>query len=300
MKQIVVFALSAVLMLATSCSRPHYDRFLTGQDSIILTNPKLVLQNLEEVNPHDYKGRDEAYYNLLLTMARDKNFYRFEDDSLISASQKWFCHSHDLYNQARSTLYLGLVRYRIDTRDGTVPELLLEAGRLFDESGSNELSVPALIESYLGLVYNSSSDWKNAEIHQRKCVSLNRRRRDSSNLVSSLIDLSKTMLSTQRYDEARRYLDSAGFILDAGKGMEYEERYITSMAQYLFYVKDYDASLEWTRRWVPAKGFESRKDQLLSRVFQKLGGIDSAIIYKQMAIDTRRQDDSLYYHLHIR
>ena len=78
MKQIVIFALSAVLMLATSCSRPHYDRFLTGQDSIILTNPKLVLQNLEEVNPHDYKGRDEAYYNLLLTMARDKNFYRFD------------------------------------------------------------------------------------------------------------------------------------------------------------------------------------------------------------------------------
>ncbi len=298
MKRSCLFLIAAFMMLAASCSSHHYDQFLSSQDSILLSNPKLVLQNLEEVNPHDYKGRDEAYYNLLLTMARDKNFYRFEDDSLISASQKWFCHSHDLYNQARSTLYLGLVRYRIDTRDGTVPELLLEAGRLFDESGSNELSVPALIESYLGLVYNSSSDWKNAEIHQRKCVSLNRRRRDSSNLVISYVDLSRTMLSAGRFDEARKSLDSAGLILKNGKGLEYEESYVSAMAQNLYYSGEYGPSLEWARKWRTSGGYETRKAQLMSKIFQKLGETDSALIYKQAAIDTRRQDDSLYYYVH--
>lgn len=130
MKHILFIALSATMMLTASCRRPDYDQFLSSQDSIILTDPKLVLENLEADTLHKYKGGDEAYYNLLLTMARDKNYYQFDNDSLISVSQKWFSHSRDLYNQARSTLYLGLVRYRVDTRDTSIPGLLLDAEKV--------------------------------------------------------------------------------------------------------------------------------------------------------------------------
>lgn len=286
------------MLVISSCGSPHYDRFLSGQDSIILTNPKLVLQNLESANPHDYKGRDEAYYNLLLTMARDKNYFMFGNDSLILASRDLFANSGDLYNQARSSLYLGLVRYRINAQDTTVPQLLVDSRREFDMSGSRDLSVPALTESYLGAVYFNCGEWEKAELHQREWLDISIQRRDSGNLVAGCVDLSKTLLSAGRTDEAGQWLDSASVILDSGNGTEYRQRYNNVMAQRFYYSGDYSSALAWARMWVPAKGYESRKAQLLSQIFQKQGQTDSAIIYKDIAIKNRRSDDSLFYYVH--
>lgn len=286
------------MLVISSCGSPHYGRFLSDQDSIILTNPKLVLQNLEGANPHDYTSRDEAYYNLLLTMARDKNYFQFVNDSLIYASQKWFSRSRDLYNQARSTLYLGLVRYRINSRDTTIPQLLIDARREFDMSGSLDLSVPALTESYLGAVYFNCGEWEKAGLHQRKWLDISRQRRDSGNLIAGCVDLSKTLLSAGRTDEAGQWLDSAAIILDSGNGTEYRQRYNNVMAQRFYYSGDYSSALAWAKMWVPAKGYEPRKAQLLSQIFQKQGRIDSAIIYKDIAIKNRRSDDSLFYYVH--
>lgn len=298
MKHILFIALSATMMLTASCRRPDYDQFLSSQDSIILTDPKLVLENLEADTLHKYKGGDEAYYNLLLTMARDKNYYQFDNDSLISVSQKWFSHSRDLYNQARSTLYLGLVRYRVDTRDTSIPGLLLDAEKVLTESGINDLSVAALIESYLGVLYYRESEYLNAEKHLKSAVYINETRGASSNLVANLIDLSNILVADHKADEATDCLDRVALIMDAGGGVEYQDRYINARAVCCNYSEDYKAALEWARMLASQQEYESRKAQLLSQIFQKLGETDSALFYKQAAIDNRRQDDSLFYYVH--
>jgi hypothetical protein len=95
---------------------------LANLDSLLNQMPRVVLDSLEQMDISDYPEFDQAYYNLLLTIARDKAYVEFRDDSIISSATDWFRAGKDPLLFARSLIYLGIVRYSLNPMD-TLPYL---------------------------------------------------------------------------------------------------------------------------------------------------------------------------------
>ncbi|HRW95798.1 MAG TPA: hypothetical protein P5167_08125, partial [Bacteroidales bacterium] len=103
------------LVLLVSCNtavrQNAMQKRLANLDSLLNQMPQVVLDSLEQMDISDYPEFDQAYYNLLLTIARDKTYVEFRDDSIISLAADWYRKCSDPEKLARSLIYLGIVRY---------------------------------------------------------------------------------------------------------------------------------------------------------------------------------------------
>ncbi|MDD4486861.1 MAG: hypothetical protein PHG62_09080, partial [Proteiniphilum sp.] len=68
---------------------------LAHLDSLLNQMPRVVLDSLEQMEISDYPEFNQAYYNLLLTIARDKAYADFTDDSIISLAADWYRNGKD-------------------------------------------------------------------------------------------------------------------------------------------------------------------------------------------------------------
>jgi len=93
---------------------------LANLDSLLNRMPRVVLDSLEQMDVSEHPGEVGSYYNLLLTIARDKAYVDFTDDSIISLAADWYRKDSDPEKFARSLIYLGIVRYALNPMD-TLP-----------------------------------------------------------------------------------------------------------------------------------------------------------------------------------
>ena len=104
-----------ILLLAaaiTGCSRqkaPSYDN-LAEADSLIDDNPEKSLEILNGIDNADgFDNSGKAYYALLLSQARYRNFIDPPNDSLIMEAVKYYVTAGDSRNLARAYLYAGCI-----------------------------------------------------------------------------------------------------------------------------------------------------------------------------------------------
>lgn len=106
----VIIWLTGFLSLA-SCRPQHIsDAKLIQADSLMKEFPDSALRILENIEPQLLKSQaDHAYYALLLTQARDKNYIVQTDDSLIKSAVSYYDVIQDRYMQAKAYYYWGSV-----------------------------------------------------------------------------------------------------------------------------------------------------------------------------------------------
>ncbi|MDE6057303.1 MAG: hypothetical protein K2F93_04750, partial [Muribaculaceae bacterium] len=112
--QDILLLLSIVVFLCMipGCGyRQASDSYLAEVDSIIEQRPDSALMLLESIQPSpsasDY---DRAYYNMLLTYARYKNFIDETNDSVIADAAEYFL-EHRESEQASCSLFLkGMIQ----------------------------------------------------------------------------------------------------------------------------------------------------------------------------------------------
>ena len=94
---------------------------------------------------------ENAYYNLLSTIAQHKNNVPFSSDSLIASSREWFADKgKDRHNLARSLFYNGLVLYTLSGGDTTAYCYLRDALQLIDDGLVEDDRLASLACAYLG------------------------------------------------------------------------------------------------------------------------------------------------------
>lgn len=95
-----------LLLLAACASRSTVGEQLRRADSLLDSHPDSALRLLESIAPDSLPTEaDSAYYALLLTQARDKNYIPQTDDSLIRSAARYYDRRKDAPMQAR-TYYL--------------------------------------------------------------------------------------------------------------------------------------------------------------------------------------------------
>lgn len=104
----------AMLLLAScilaACTRSSPNIQLVQADSLIQKFPDSALHFLQGIQPKGlHLAADRAYYALLLTQVKDKNFIHQTEDSLIRIAVQYYDSTKNTAMQARAHYYLGCI-----------------------------------------------------------------------------------------------------------------------------------------------------------------------------------------------
>lgn len=116
-----------------SCSSSVKNPVLLSADSLMETRPDSALSILESISsPQKLSRAERAYYAVLLTQAKHKNYIPLEDDSLIQTAVEYYGDRKKSINAARAHYYLGAT-YREKGRISFAVDEYLTAIRLMPE-----------------------------------------------------------------------------------------------------------------------------------------------------------------------
>lgn len=110
MKQSLIFIFILSFLLTACTDRKEYNELLIQADSLIQSSPDSALNILEGIMPNSLNTKaDHAYYALLLTKARDKNYILQKNDSLIETAVRYYDTTKETGMQAQAYYYWGSV-----------------------------------------------------------------------------------------------------------------------------------------------------------------------------------------------
>lgn len=139
-------------LLLNSCIRQHNHNILLVQaDSLMEEYPDSALHILESIESQQLTVQaDRAYYALLLTQARDKNYIVQTNDSLIRIAVQYYDSIGDVQMQAKAYYYKGCI-YRDANLCGEAVQEYLTAISLAKKAGNPKLQ--GLICNHVGYLY---------------------------------------------------------------------------------------------------------------------------------------------------
>ena len=98
MKKRTIALIAILAALLTACTgKTDYNTTLVQADSLMASRPDSALHMLQGISTKSLSTKaDRAYHALLLTQARDKNYIRQTDDSLIQVAVRYYDTHEDL------------------------------------------------------------------------------------------------------------------------------------------------------------------------------------------------------------
>ena len=141
----IIFFLVAFLLLACT-ARQSNNKQLIWADSLMRSLPDSALSVLQNISTQEFTSpADSAYYALLLTQARDKNYVVQVDDSLIRYAVAYYDKVGNTRMQAGAHYYWGCVYRDMNKQTEAFREYLIAA----------PLTKAAGEKRQLGLIYNN-------------------------------------------------------------------------------------------------------------------------------------------------
>ena len=101
--------ITSCLLMACTRSGPNYK--LVQADSLMQQSPDSALRFLQKIEPEELKSlEDRAYYALLVTQVREKNYIFQTEDSLICIAVQYYDSIKDIPMQAQAHYYWGCIQ----------------------------------------------------------------------------------------------------------------------------------------------------------------------------------------------
>ena len=205
MKNIVLFF--SVLMLCVSCNEAALQK-MRRADSIMNSNCDSALVLLSQIDGAKLcSNSDRAYYALLLTEARYKNFIPLENDSLISIATEYYSKNNDSHLYGRALMYRGCALFEAMDYNGAIMEY--KKAELEFEKDTN-FTMLGLINTRLGEIYEKTYEDENITIERySKAAQYFKLAKDSLRTADSYKSLGRQFMFTTRRDSAEFYLKRA-------------------------------------------------------------------------------------------
>lgn len=280
-----------------STNNGQYYESLASIDHILNEQPKAALDSLNELDPKLMNEGENAYYNLLSTIAQHKNNVPFSSDSLIASSREWFADKgKDRHNLARSLFYNGLVLYTLSAGDTTAYCYMRDALQLIDDGLVEDDRLAALACAYLGKINDHHTfNYAEAIRYYSKAIEYEKRLNNSRNLILNYCELLGCLMKAQQKDDAQRVLYELDSTLASNPDIRLEKPKNAKAQYYLYTNSNLDSAYYYIRSWNPSYSNLAAKYGLLSDYYRMRGQLDSAILYKKNAFDNRRLEDTMLY-----
>lgn len=268
-----------------SCSSSVKNPLLLCADTLMETRPDSALTILESISsPQKLSSADRAFYALLLTQARHKNYITLDDDSLIKTAVEYYGDKKKSLNAAKAHYYLGAT-YRDMGRTAFAVEEYLAAIRLMPVK--NEFL--AMIYENLAGCYEDDNLYDIAMGAYRKAYSL---RKNGTKQIFPLRGIAYTFLLQNQLDSALYYYQKA---LD--NAFEVQDSNWISVLNHDFAMvyernKDYDQAYKRISQAVSMLGSDKAANvfRTKGRIMFGLNEIDSAHYY----FNKYKEDSDIY------
>ncbi|OFY44322.1 MAG: hypothetical protein A2X18_01570 [Bacteroidetes bacterium GWF2_40_14] len=275
---------------------------LEALDSIIRDNPKVAIDSLEKINKKRLSKSNTAYYSLLTTIARQKNYESFKNDSVISEAVNWYRGVKDYRNYCRSLLYKGIVIYNISQADSSAYMFVKQAEETYISRGIDDKALESTIYLYLGRISSLKEKYSDAESYFRKCMDISKEIDYLENLQNARIDLFWTFLSQKRYSDALSNI--IVFADEDTLSPHIQYKFYNALAGYYSSKQDFRISTEYVKKMLAMKctdNLEINYPKLyhsLANFYIKYNRPDSALFYGKLAVKTLKKanaDNHFYY-----
>lgn len=309
MKWFGFLSLFIVIFTCFSACRQEQNKADTARlmrlDSLLTTHPGAVPDSLKNINTDLLNDYNNAYFYLLDIIAKDKNYFKFTSDSLITKAVDKLCEYSNKQpaTYARSLMYQGIVRYRMHITDSTTYQPLKEANTIF-----GALTPPDLTNQYLCLYYLSQIHEKNNNIDQAKvylteAAQVAQQIGDTSYLYSVYSGIFWLDINRSDFKEAKHYLDLISrYMLSTD---EYVISFKNMQSVYFERTGQYNKSLALEQQILQLKSKPEYKNTLItnyyniSKAYCKLNQPDSTLKYAALSVqairDTSYHLNYLYY-----
>ncbi len=279
------------LMVACNSTGSSMHEQLASLDSLVLSQPEQVTERLEKMDVVNYSPADRAYYNLLLTIAWDQSDVEIHDDSIILSATDWYRTGKDPALFARSLIYLGIVRYALNSMD-TLPYIhLREAEQVMKTHAIEDPQLLVLLYGYLGDISMRNVNYTEADIYFEKELSVCKKTKNHQNYVGTLINLFYSKILLKRTEEAEEIVLQLNTL----------DSIPNELVPYLKKVNAYYYQTEHTFNEAIAFIGTDKPRMLfdISQFYVKLNRIDSAMVYGEACInaiaDSINIDNYLFY-----
>ena len=203
-----LFFISFTILLG-ACRRGSHavSSILLLADSLMQSHPDSSLQLLEAIPAPQKMGKtDRAWYALLLTQAKYKNYVSLENDSLIQVAVDYFEKNSDREQLAKSYFYSGCV-HREQEDISTAINLYLKSLRTMPQ-GSDSAFL-SMVYNDLGDCYTDQNMEETARNMYRQAYAINVNNHDTLRAFHNLSGIGGTFLLELQFDSALIYYQQA-------------------------------------------------------------------------------------------
>ncbi|WP_418698393.1 hypothetical protein [Bacteroides sp.] len=213
MRKRTITAVSTLTILLAACiSRTNYDPMLMQADSLMPTRPDIALYILQDIKLQQFSSQaDRAYYALLVTQAKDKNYIQQTDDSLIRTAVEYYTSTNNKRMQAEAYYYWGCT-YRDTNQQSAAIEKYLIAAALASEINDTQLA--GRIYNNIGYLYYLQRLYEKADSIYQKTEQIGIQLNDTSLWAEALSMQGSIKLNQQLYPQAEQNLLKALRVLD--------------------------------------------------------------------------------------
>ena len=300
----IIIALAAnVFILLTGC---HHNtatmQELSRIDSMVNHQQAAeALPALQKMDPKGFNSEEKAYYSLLLTQARYKNYIDDTTDVVINTAVDYYKNSSDHGKRTRALLYQGCV-YEVM---GDAEKAIASYKRTEEVADKDDLANKAYAKLRLASLYAKNSNYANLTINKYKeALDLYRQLDDKHYQIVCLTEIGSLYRndSTSR-DSASLYRDEAIKLAEAGgeNWFLFQNLYLRA-EQHCLLTKDYNrAKVDILKALQAGKGVidHPRAHYVAAETYLNLSRRDSAAYYLNQAqgIQKTARDSVMYYRL---
>lgn len=310
MKQIVYLSLFFITCICVSSCRQERNSAdnsrLARLDSLLTLHPEAVLDSLSLINSDNLSTYNKAYYQLLEIIAKDKTFFDFTSDSLVNSTVDVLSayRSDQSATYARSLMYQGIVRYRMQITDSTAYQPLKDAVAVFQHLSPSELRNQYLCLYYLGEIHDKNNNVDLSKNYYAKSARISKQLGDTSYMFSSYMNLFWNSIKKTDYLRANLYLDTLSHLVD--KNEKSTISYKNMQSVYYEKLGEFKKTIELEKEILQIKKKPEYQSTLivnfynLSGSYSSLNQPDSALKYAKLAVeaiqDTSYHLNYLYYY----
>ena len=277
-----------LLLLAACASRSTVGEQLRRADSLLDSHPDSALRLLESIASDSLPtGANRAYYALLLTQARDKNYIPQTDDSLIRSAAHYYDRRKDAPMQARAYYLWGGV-YRDRHELAVAVEKYLEAAQ-YAQKAQNIVLLGCIYNS-VGYIYYSQGLNQQADSISLLTGQIAIQLHDSLLWIEAMALQGKIKMKSgaDKYSDAEQLLLRA---LDTAQAMNYidmESSVASALSTLYSWMDQEEKSLYYAKCHFALQAdtlHNQRALMQLGNAYYKLGQYDSAAIYLNQSLD---------------
>lgn len=289
MRKRTITAVSTLTILLAACiSRTNYDPMLMQADSLMPTRPDIALYILQDIKLQQFSSQaDRAYYALLVTQAKDKNYIQQTDDSLIRTAVEYYTSTNNKRMQAEAYYYWGCT-YRDTNQQSAAIEKYLIAAALASEVNDTQLA--GRIYNNIGYLYYLQRLYEKADSIYQKTEQIGIQLNDTSLWAEALSIQGTIKLKQQLYPQAEQNLLQALRVLGNFEQDGIRSDIVAALSSLYSKVGDERKAIEYAKQNIKLQKdslYCYRAFLLLGNAYYKIEQYDSALHYLNKALPSQ-------------